>query len=138
MILYRIEHKEQGTGPFNTSGTHKRHIAMSGQGRRPMLMVPCKIKGRWDKEESPDHVPWDNRLYAFTSLSAFFEWWNNREITAMHRADFHLVVYNAEPLYRDGQQCIFDSRKATRIETVCLPCHPPKPRKKRTPALITA
>ncbi len=139
MIVYRIEHANTQLGPYEHSKSPIKNRSTKGPNGEPRpgpYSIPGYSNADWKDEDHPSYVLWDDRRYAYTKLSALFTWWSPKEMTALVKAGFNLATYEATPLCHSDVQCVFDFRKAQRLDITPLPLHPQYRRRKKVPALV--
>jgi len=135
MIVYRIEHPDSKSGPYEHSKSPIKNCSAEGPNGEPRP-GPYSMSGYknadWKDEDHPSYVPRDDRRYAYIKLSALFTWWSPKEMSDLVKAGFNLATYEATPLCSSDVQCVFDFRHAKRLDVTPLPLHPQYARRKKT------
>ena len=112
MLVYRIEHRETGIGPYHSSQT------------QPGLR-------QWNKEYEMMPPPWMDGLhgvkkyhrFAHPDLAVIQAHYRKRILKWLHKKGYILIIYNTYNGYRTGfskKQVMFNIKHAEKVDSISL------------------
>lgn len=129
MLVYRVEHKEYGCGPY----TIREHINNDWYDKEYDEHPLAKIANRhnskptvWPgpmRDNITFHADWENHHFGFSSIWRLKIWFAGF-LKLMKRYDFVIAVYNVPNKYVEygdsDKQIVFDKSKAELTNTYSL------------------
>jgi hypothetical protein len=108
MLVYRVEHKEIGCGPY--CPMLYKHVELHN-----MAVVHNDRTHPTLLEEHIQHI--SNWRHGFDSLEKLLTWFDGWFDT-LARHNFHIAVYDAQEFKRAPIQCIFDPMESLLLDTI--------------------